>query len=75
MSTYHSVALSDHFATFVENLVSSGRYGSPNDVLVAGLRLLEEHEATHKANARRSVTAERATAPVRFPRALNEGAR
>ena len=39
-----SVTLPDHFATFIEDQVAHGRYGSPSDVVQAGLRLLEEYE-------------------------------
>ncbi len=40
-----SIALGDHFAAFVEEQLSKGRYGSASEVLRAGLRLLEEREA------------------------------
>lgn len=45
MSKGTSVTLGDHFADFVEEQVSTGRYASPTDVVQAGLRLLEEQEA------------------------------
>ena len=40
-----SIALNDHFSRFIERQVQGGRYGSASDVVRAGLRLLEEHEA------------------------------
>jgi len=45
MAKNTSFALGDHFASFVEKQIASGRYGSASDVVRAGLRLLEEREA------------------------------
>lgn len=49
MSRNTSVALGTHFASFIDAQVQSGRYGTASDVVRAGLRLLEEHEAKVKA--------------------------
>lgn len=49
MARNTSVSLGDHFTSFIETQVQAGRYGSASDVMRAGLRLLEEHEAKIKA--------------------------
>ncbi len=49
MARNTSVSLGDHFADFVDQQVDTGRYSSASDVVRAGLRLLEEHEAKVKA--------------------------
>lgn len=49
MARNTSVSLGDHFASFIDAQVKEGRYGSASDVMRAGLRLLEEHEAKVKA--------------------------
>jgi antitoxin ParD1/3/4 len=46
-----NVVLTDHQATLVEELVSTGRYQNASEVLREGLRLIEAHEA--QDNARR----------------------
>ena len=49
MAKNTSIALSGHFAAFVEEQVSKGRYGNVSEVVRAGLRLLEEREARLEA--------------------------
>ncbi len=49
MARNTSVSLGDHFADFIDTKVIEGRYSSASDVVRAGLRLLEEHEAKVKA--------------------------
>lgn len=49
MSRNTSISLGDHFTSFVDQQVAEGRYSSASEVVRAGLRLLEEHEAALEA--------------------------
>ena len=49
MARNTSVSLGDHLAGFVDDQVAAGRFGSASEVVRAGLRLLEEHEAKVQA--------------------------
>lgn len=43
-----SVALGNHFETFIREQVQNGRFNNISEVVRAGLRLLEEHEQRHQ---------------------------
>jgi antitoxin ParD1/3/4 len=66
MSRNTSVSLGDHFAEFIEEQVARGRFSSASDVVRAGLRLLEEHEARLSALQTALVEGERSGAPEPF---------
>ena len=54
-----SVSLGDHFIGFIDERIATGRYNSASDVMRAGLRLLEEHEAKVEALRQALVEGER----------------
>lgn len=68
MAKNTSMSLGDHFAGFIETQVSKGRYGSASDVVRAGLRLLEEHEAKVQALTDALVAGENSGTPRPFDR-------
>ncbi|MCR4377562.1 MAG: type II toxin-antitoxin system ParD family antitoxin [Rhodospirillales bacterium] len=69
MARNTSVSLGEHFAEFIDTQVQTGRYGSASDVMRAGLRLLEEHEAKVKALQDALIAGEDSGAPVPFDNA------
>jgi antitoxin ParD1/3/4 len=66
MSKNTSVSLGDHFAEFIEEQLARGRFSSASDVVRAGLRLLEEHEARLLALQAALVEGERSGEPEPF---------
>lgn len=69
MARNTSISLGDHFAEFIDGQVQTGRYGSASDVVRAGLRLLEEHEAKVKALQNALIAGEESGPPVSFDNA------
>jgi antitoxin ParD1/3/4 len=67
-----SIALNSHFVGFIDKQVQSGRYETASDVMRAGLRLLEEHEAKVKAVIDALIEGERSGDPVPFDRGAFE---
>jgi len=66
MARNTSISLGDHFAEFIDAQVRTGRYGSVSDVVRAGLRLLEEHEAKAKALQAALIAGEESGPPAPF---------
>lgn len=66
MARNTSVSLGDHFADFIDAQVQGGRYGSASDVVRAGLRLLEEHEAKVQALQNALIAGEESGPPAPF---------
>lgn len=53
-----SLTLGEHWETFIKNEITGGRYASASEVVRAGLRALEEHEANSKLTELRAALLE-----------------
>lgn len=61
-----SISLGEHFVEFIDARVKTGRYGSAGEVVQAGLRLLEKHEARVDALQSALVAGEESGTPAPF---------
>jgi len=59
-----SVSLGSHFTDFIAAQVHEGHYSSATEVVRAGLRLLEEHEAKVKTLRKAMIDGENSGPPV-----------
>ncbi|MBS0457256.1 MAG: type II toxin-antitoxin system ParD family antitoxin [Proteobacteria bacterium] len=63
-----SVALGNHFETFIRDQLQSGRFNNASEVVRAGLRLLEEREERKQLELdalRTEIAAGRASGPAK----------
>ena len=66
MAKNTSISLGEHFNGFVDRQLEQGRFGSASEVLRAGLRLLEEHEAQVESLRAALIEGERSGAAAPF---------
>ena len=51
-----SRATTPHFEKLIDRFIATGRFNNKSEVILAGLRLLEEHEAKAGAASREDLT-------------------
>jgi antitoxin ParD1/3/4 len=51
-----SKVITPHFEQLIDRFVASGRFNNKSEVIRAGLRLLEEHEATASTASREDLS-------------------
>lgn len=66
MNKNTSITLGSHFTDFVDLQLASGRFASASEVVRAGLRLLEEHEAKVRALQSALIAGEESGEPRAF---------
>jgi antitoxin ParD1/3/4 len=69
MNKNTSIIIGGHFAGFIDAQIASGRFTSTSEVVRAGLRLLEEHEARVRALQNALIAGEESGEPRRFDNA------
>ncbi len=66
MNKNTSITLGKHFAEFVDAQLETGRFATVSEVVRAGLRLLEEHEAKVQALRAALIVGEESGEPRAF---------
>jgi antitoxin ParD1/3/4 len=66
MTDKTSISLDDHFTKFIDRLLQSGRYATPDEVVRAGLHLLEDREAKLTALQQAVIVGEESGQPAPF---------